>query len=541
MAQQNASYDIVIVGAGFSGIYLLHSLRKLGYTCRVYESGTDLGGVWHWNTYPGARVDSEASIYQFSIPEVWKSWSFSEKFPAAAEIREYFAHLDKVLDIKKDVEFSTTVTGAQFDREGTKRWSVELADGRVTSCRFFLLCAGFTTKRYTPNIPGLETFKGDIYHSANWPRKGVDVCGKKVAVLGTGATGVQIIQDWGKEEVESLTVFQRTPNLALPMQQKSYSREAQEALKAEAESIFQRRGRTFAGYLDDAHPKNTFDVSAEERDAYYESLYKAGGFSFLLGGYSDILIDEKANREAYNFWAKKTRARITDPQKRDVLAPLEPPHPIGVKRCSLEVDYFEQFNRPNVHLVNVREPGNNIAAIRPDGIETANGTLYRVDAIALATGFDNFTGSLTQIQGLRNTDGTTLAEEWDRNGAVLYLGMTRRGYPNMFLAYSLHGPTALSNGPTGIEFQGQWIADAIRKIDESGLGYVEPTEGAEVAWKAQVDMIANMTLFPQADSPYMGSNIPGKRKEMLNWPGGIPMYEELCRKALESWDGFTVV
>lgn len=532
------SYDVVIVGAGFSGVYLLHSLRKLGYSCRVYESGTDLGGVWHWNRYPGARVDSEGSIYQYSIPEAWQTWSFEEKFPAAQEIRDYFAHIDKTLDIKKDVEFSTTVTGAQFDKDESKKWRVETKDGRVTTCRFLLLCVGFASQRYEPSIPGLETFRGDVYHSSSWPKDGVDVRGKKLAVIGTGASGVQIIQDLAKK-AESMVVFQRTPNIALPMQQKTFSQKDIEDLRARHSTLFETCKHTFGGYLDDAHPAKTFDIPAEEREAYYESLMQKGGFSFLLGAFSDFLTDAEANRDAYNYWAKRTRARITDPRKRDLLAPLEQPHPVAAKRCSLEHDYFEQFNRPNVDLVNLREPGQAIVSITPEGVKTGNGTVYAVDAIALATGFNSYTGSLTQIKGLKNTSGTTLAEEWGQDAGVkTYLGMTRKGYPNMFLAYAVHGPTALSNGPTSIELQARWIVDAIRKIDESGLSYIEPTAEAEDSWKAQINAIADMTLFPKADSWYMGANIPGKKREMLNWPGGLPMYEELSWKALEGWEGF---
>ncbi|KAL4884783.1 hypothetical protein BJY04DRAFT_170473 [Aspergillus karnatakaensis] len=539
MISASPSYDVVIVGAGFSGIYLLHRLRSLGYACRIFEAGDDLGGVWHWNTYPGVRVDAEAAIYQLSFPEAWKDWSFSEKYPSGKELQDYFAHLDKTLDIKKDVNFNTTVTGAQFDKHGAKRWAVETGDGRITTSRFLLLGVGFAAKRYTPDIPGLDTFIGEVYHSSFWPKGNVDVQDKKVAVIGTGASGVQIVQEWGKE-AESLSVFQRTPNLALPMQQRAFSSQDQQELKVRQESIFQDRELDFGGYLCPPTPAKTFDVSAEEREAHWESLFQKGGFSFLLSGYSDVLVDEHANREAYNFWAKKTRARIVDPRKKDILAPLEQLHPIGAKRSSYEQDYFEQFNRSNVDVVNLREPGHAIAAIRPEGIELENGTVHSVDIIAFATGFDGVTGSMTSIPNLRNTSGVTLAEEW-KDGARTYLGMTRKGYPNMFFTYGAQAPGALSNGPTSIEMQGRWILDAIQKIDESGLTYIEPTDEAESGWKALINQITDMTLFPKADSWYMGANIPGKKREMLNFPGGLPLYEQLCRKTLDNWDGFVTV
>ncbi|KAL4762852.1 flavin-containing monooxygenase [Aspergillus foveolatus] len=375
MPSQRPSYDVVIIGAGFSGIYLLHNLRKLGYTVRVYETGSDLGGVWHWNKGLGDVV------------------VLTEKYPSADELRGYFAHLERVLGVKKDIEFGRTVTGAWFDKaaEGKRKWTVETDDGRVTQCQLLLSCVGLMTERYVPDIPGLETFQGRICHSASWPKGAVDVAGKKAAVM------------------------------------------------------------------EQAH---------------------------------------QANREVYDFWVKKTRARINDARLQKILAPDEPPHPINTKRSSMENDYFEQFNKPNVHLVNLREPGCVIAAIKPDGLVLQNGTFYPLDVIALATGFNSYTGSLTQIPRLRNTSGITLAEEWAQDGASSYLGLARRGYPNMFLCYALHGPSALSSGPVSIELQARWIIEAIRKIDEPGLTYIEPTEEAEKTWKATINQITEMTLFP---------------------------------------------
>ncbi|PYH44653.1 flavin-containing monooxygenase [Aspergillus saccharolyticus JOP 1030-1] len=520
-----STYDIVIIGAGFSGINLLYHLRKLGYSCRIYESGTDLGGTWHWNTYPGCRT-----------------WSFREKYPSADESRAYFAHVEKVLDIKKDVDFETSVTGAWYDVNagGKRKWRVETSTGKPTHCRFLISCVGTGAERYLPDFSGLETFTGDVCHSACWPKDGIQVAGKKVAVIGTGASGVQIVQSWAKE-AESLVVFQRTPNLALPMQQETLSPETQKALKEDAPRIFAQREKTLSGLLEQPDPRATFDVTFEEREAFYQALYTIGGFSFLLSSFSDLMVDEKANRAAYDFWAKRTRARITDPRKRDLLAPLEPPHPIGSKRSCYEQDYFEMLDRPNVELVNLREPGRAIAAIKPDGIETADGTFYRVDVIALATGFNSVTGSLTRISGLRNTSGTTLADEWKIDGASSYLGMTRKGYPNMFLCYAVHGPTFLSNGPASIEIQSRWIVDAIRKMDETGLISVEPTEEAEKNWKTTVNTFTDMTLLGKADSWWVGANIPGKKREMLAFPGGLPLYEDICRQALQNWDGFVTL
>ncbi|KAL4941656.1 hypothetical protein BDV06DRAFT_212500 [Aspergillus oleicola] len=362
----NPIYDIIIVGAGFPGIYLLHHLRKLRYNYRIYESGTDL-----------ARVDSEGWIYQ--------------KYHSTGAIRKYFAHMDKLLDIKKDVEFPTTVTGAQFDKDGSNMW------------------------------------KG-----------GVDVRGKKVAVTLA-------------KEVGSMTVFQRTPNLAVPMQQRPLSAEEQGEIKSKLSFIFKARTQNYGGYLDESNPAKTFDVPAEEREPFYESLLQRGGFAFLLGGYSDLLIDGAANHEAYKYWAKKTRARITDPRKRDILAPLKQYHPIGAKRCSMETDYFEQYNCDNVDVVGLRSPG---------------------------TPSQFYTGSFTLISNLRNTDRITL-EEWARGGATSYLGMTRKGYP------TFSSRTACT------------MVNAVQKVDTQELKYIEPKLRAEQAWKAQINAIVDMTLSEQ--------------------------------------------
>ncbi|KAL2012971.1 hypothetical protein VTN00DRAFT_496 [Thermoascus crustaceus] len=527
-------YDALIVGAGFGGIFLLHNLRKLGYDVKIYESGTDLGGTWHWNCYPGARVDSEIPVYEYSMPEVWKDWTWTEKYPGWEELRKYFDHVDKVLDIRKDVEFKTKVVGAQFKLDENK-WHVETEDGRTTKCRFFLVCSGFAAKRYIPDFKGLDTFKGTIYHSAFWPDTGVDVKGKRVAIIGTGSTGVQIIQEWAKE-ADFTTVFQRTPNLALPMNQKKLTPEEQNAKKSTYPKFFEDRMKTFSGMRYDWYPKNTFDDTPEEREAFFEELWSRGGFEFWLATYRDMLFDLKANREAYNFWAKKTRARINDPRKKDILAPLEPFHPFGTKRPSLEQDFYEQFNKPNVDVVDVRN--NPIAEIKPDGIVTKDGSFYPTDIIALATGFDAVTGSMANM-GLRNIHGKALADEW-KDGANTYLGMTRTGYPNMFFLYGTHGPTAFANGPSAVELQGRWIVDAVHKIATSGIRSVNPTPEAEKQWKEKVNQLSDVTLFPLADSWYMGANLPGKKREQLNFAGGLPMYESITRKALNNWEGFTV-
>jgi cation diffusion facilitator CzcD-associated flavoprotein CzcO len=527
--------DILIVGAGFGGVYLLHQFRKLGYSVKVYEAGTDLGGIWHWNCYPGARVDSAVPVYEYSIPEVYKDWTWTEKYPGWAELRTYFDHVDKVLDIKKDVAFNSRVVGAEYDQSAAK-WTVQTEDGRTAYAKYFILATGFAAKRHFPDWPGMDTFKGTIHHSSFWPNEGVEVRGKKVGVVGTGSTGVQIAQECAPDALE-LTVFQRTPNLALPMRQGSISKEEQQAAKSGYPQFFKDRLSTFAGFPYDFVPRKTFDDSPEEREAFFEHLWQNGGFEFWLGTYKDMLFDMKANRAAYDFWCKKTRARINDPKIRDIMAPLEPPHPFGTKRPSLEQNFYEQFNRPNVHVCDIT--ANPVREVVPEGIITQDGKLHELDIIALATGFDSVTGGMKNM-GLKDIHGTTLADSW-ANGTYSYLGMTRAGYPNMFFLYGPQGPTAFSNGPTCVEVQGDWIITAIRRMHEEGIKSIEAQKEAEDQYRMKIKELNDKTLFPLTKSWYMGANIPGKTIEPLNWPGGMMAYEKETSAALDGWKGYTVV
>lgn len=531
----NLDVDVLIVGAGFGGVFLLHQLRKLGLNAVIYEAGNDLGGTWRWNNYPGARVDSEVPEYEYSIPEVWKDWTWTTNYPNYKEIRAYFAHIDKVLDIKKDCAFGSVVVGAEFNEEEGK-WTVKTADDRTAKSKFLVVAAGFAAKRYVPDFKGLDSFKGIIHHSSFWPEEGVDVRGKRCAVIGTGASGVQIAQEWGPV-VGSLKVFQRTPNLAIPMNRRELTREEQQNAKAFYPRLYELRERCFGGFLYSWNEKSTFEDNEEEQEALYQKLWDEGGFLFWIGNYKDMLLDPKANRRAYDFWAKKVRARIGDPAKRDLLAPLEPPHPFGVKRPCLERNYFEQFNRENVDIVDVNKTP--IAEFTPTGILTSDGTLHEFDVIAIATGFDIVTGGMTHM-GLRSVNGTLLEDEW-KQSANTYLGTTVSGYPNMFHLYGPHGPTLLSNGPSSVEVQGRWIVDAIKKINREGIKYINPTAEASKEWKAKINELSNATLFPTTRSTYMGGNFPGKAFEQTNWTGGIPAYKEELRAVLPTLKGFKVV
>jgi cation diffusion facilitator CzcD-associated flavoprotein CzcO len=335
----NLEVDVLIVGAGFGGAYLLYEMRKAGFKTVLYDAGTSFGGTWRWNVYPGARVDSEVPIYQLSIPEVYKTWTWTTNYPDWRELQAYFDHLDKVCSLSKDCAFESVVTSSEFDTD-TGKWTVKTADGRTAMARYLIIAAGFAAKRYIPDYPSMQKFKGTMHHSSFWPPEGVDADGKRVAVIGTGASGVQIISEWGPS-IGHMTVFQRTPNLALPMGRRNMTKAEQEALYPVYDELLRMREANFAGFTYDFEERNTFEDSPEEREAVYERLWKKAGFGLWLGSHKDYFFDEKANRCVYDFWRKKQYPRVKNPEKRALLLPEEPPHPFGVKRPCLEQNYYE--------------------------------------------------------------------------------------------------------------------------------------------------------------------------------------------------------
>ncbi|PON22632.1 hypothetical protein TGAM01_v208521 [Trichoderma gamsii] len=527
--------DALVVGAGFAGIFMLKTLRDLGLKTYIFEAGNDIGGTWRWNCYPGAGVDSEVPEYEFSWPEVWKSWNWSSNYPNYEELRAYFDHVDKVIGVKKDCAFNTVVVGAHFDLDAGK-WIIRTEDGRTTKAKYLILGTGFSAKRYIPDWPGIDKFKGTIHHSSFWPEEKISVKGKKCAVIGTGASGVQLVQAWGPEAGE-LKVFQRTPNLTIPLLKRDLTSEEQERTKRYYPELFRYRETSFAGFTYDWAEKNTFDDTAEDREAFYEEMWNRGGFRFWLAVYKDNLFNAEANKESYDFWAKKIRDRMEDPKKRDILAPLTMPHFFGIKRPCLEYNYYEQFNRPNVDVVDIKN--NAIKEFDETGIILEDGTHHELDVIAVATGFDTVTGAMTQL-GLESLSKTKLEEEWI-SGAETYLGLTVSGYPNMFFLYGAQAPTLFSNGPTTIEVQGRWIADCIHKMQLKDIKYINAKHAASVAWKKNIVDLTNEMLVPTVKSTYMGGSDPKKIFEPVCYPSGIPKYAKDIRKALDDMSGFEVV
>ncbi|KAL3442011.1 hypothetical protein BJX65DRAFT_321794 [Aspergillus insuetus] len=491
--------DALIIGAGFSGIYLLHKLRdELKLNVKIFEAENSIGGTWNKNRYPGARVDCPIPLYAYWSPEVFESWTWTELYPGQKEIKAYFDYVDRVWDVSKDSFLNSRVNDASFD-DSLRKWTVRTTDGKVVTVKYLLVA--------------------EPYHSAHWPEDiELDVKGKRIAVIGTGSTGVQIFQEWAKF-AEEATLFQRTPNLCLPMRQKKLSAEEQTNDKSDYPDYLAECATTFSGLEYQPFPKNTFDGTEEEIEAYWENLYDLGGF---------------------RFWQKKLPGLYHQPRGESGSVQLlgSQDAPFGAARAaasirckepSLEQDFYEQFNKPNVHIVDTnRHP---VVELTPTGIATADGKVHQVDVIAVATDFDAVTGGLLQL-GLKDVNGVGLEERW-KDGMSTYLGMAISGFPNMFLSYSLQAPTAFANGQTLIEFQGDWIASCIRKMETESIRSITATPEAESGWSDEVNTVANMTLLPLSKSWYMGSSIPGKPVQSLIYVGGLPTYRQRCAKVLE--------
>ncbi|KAF2638692.1 FAD/NAD(P)-binding domain-containing protein [Massarina eburnea CBS 473.64] len=530
--------DVLCIGAGFAGCYLLHTLRNAGFRTKIIEAGSDYGGVWHWNSYPGARVDSQWPVYALGIPEVYENWTWSEQYPGERELKEYFRFVGDRLDLRRDTEFGKKVVSAEWDEE-MMGWKVKCDDGFLVHAKFLVAGIGFAAKRYFPPWDGLGSFRGVMHHSSFWPREGVDVKGKRVAVVGTGATGLQIIQEWAKEigEEGRLTVFQRTPNIACPMRQKKISKEEDAEMKKRLAEVMKQRLDTEAGFLYTSSELKMADHTVEEREKFFEDLWEMGGFRFFSNTYSDLLVNRETNSAAYDFWARKIRARVHDARKRDLLAPLTPLHVFCGKRPSLEQDYYEQYNKANVDIVNTRETP--IANIVQEGVRTEDGTVHEFDIIALATGFDFVTGGLKDID-IRGSNGELLRDKWDK-GTLTHLGMTTSSFPNFFFLYGPQGPTAHSNGPSCVEPQADWISDVLRQMRDEGSVKIDAMPEAELEWKQLVYEKSASSLRNTVLSPYNGGNIPGKPIEALCYCGGLPDY--LCRIGEardQGMKGFTV-
>ncbi|KAA8645396.1 hypothetical protein EYZ11_000413 [Aspergillus tanneri] len=527
------SYDVLIIGAGFSGLYALYKFRTAGLRVRIFEAGDDIGGVWHWNRYPGARVDSEWPLYQLSVPDVWRDFNFSQRFPDHNEIRRYFAHVDRVLELKKDIQFQARVHSATWD-DDTAIWTIRSESGHIAVARHLCLFTGLLHRAHKPDFPGLDIYQGQIIHSSAWPDS-LDLSGKKVAVIGTGATGVQIIQELSKQ-VNQLTVFLRRPSTCFPMGNRPLTTAENDAWRPYFHVMHSAARNSHGGFPSVPPTREINDITIEELEAFFEEIWQAGGFNFFSRNFPSAFVDRDANRIVYDFWARKVRERIQDPVKRDLMAPLEPVYPILTRRTPLEQDFYESIDRKNVEVVGLRSTP--ISTFTEKGVRTDDGMLREFDYLVMATGFDSFTGSISEMN-IQGRNGANLNQIW-KEGVRTYLGMTVHGFPNCFLSYSPHAPTPLSNGPTILQCQVDFIVDAITKMEKDNLRSIEPTVEAETQWRETILNAAEKTLFLETDSWWIAANIPGKKKEMLTYLGGINQYEKECRETLDKWTGFVV-
>lgn len=524
--------DAVVVGAGFSGLYMLYRLRELGLATRVFEAGGDVGGTWYWNRYPGARCDSESHVYCYSFSkELLQEWEWSERYPAQPEILRYLQHVADRFDLRRDIQFNTRVTAAAWDEE-RGLWEIRTDDGAVTTARFFITAVGCLSTAHIPEFPGLDSFRGKWYHTGHWPHEKVDFTGQRVGLIGTGATGIQVLPEVAKEAAH-VYVFQRTPNYAIPGRNRPLDPEFVREVKEKYDEIWEAARRSLAGFAITPPDRSAMAVSPEERQRIFEEAWEKGGFGFLFT-FNDLTLSQASNDAAAEFIRAKIREIVKDPQVAERLAPYD--HPFGTKRPPLEHGYYEAFNRDNVTLVDVRRAP--IVAVTPTGLRTAEAE-YELDALIFATGFDAMTGSLLRID-IRGRGGLPLREKW-AEGPRTYLGLATAGFPNLFMITGPQSPSVLSNMPVSIEQHVEWIAGCIRYMLERDLQIIEAEVQAEENWVKHVTEVAEQTLYPKANSWYVGANIPGKPRIFYPYVGGVGTYRQICDDVAEKgYEGFTL-
>lgn len=523
--------DVLVIGSGFSGMYILHQLlKRQKYKVKLVDDGEGPGGTWDKNHYPGARVDSPIWVYQFTDRDLYTNWSFTEKYPGHEELKAYFRFVADQWNLWPHMSFRERVMSSTWD-ERKCVWHVRTSSGETISTRYLVCAMGSTTQPLDPRslFQGVDRFRGEIHHSARWPRgKSVSsLKGKRVGVIGTGASGVQIIQEVALV-ADHLAVFQRTPNLALPMRQERFTRREYELIKQLMPASMERSRQTFGGFDYDLIFKPWREIPENEFRKILMDNWEEGGFKFWLGAPLDLFFDEECNRIHYNIWRDQTRRRIKKDELAEILAPTNPPHPFGVKRPCLEQWYFEVFNQDNVTLVDVNSDP--ITTFTERGIATRSKE-HELDVVICAVGFDNNTGTMTSID-IRNADETTIADVW-KEEYIDYLGKMVPGFPNLFYTYGLHAPTAFLNGPTAAELEGDWVVHVISELTERGIDRVEPTLEASKAWHQHVLDLAAPSLFYKAKSWYIGANVPGKRVEMLQYLGGAPTYRQKLWEEVE--------
>jgi cyclohexanone monooxygenase len=532
VTETKTEIDVVVVGAGFGGLYALHKLRGLGFSARAFEAGSDVGGTWFWNRYPGCRCDVESVDYSYSFDnDLEQEWDWSERYATQPEILAYLNHVADRFDLRRDITFDTRVTSAHFD-EDTGRWTIATDTGPSVSARWCVMAAGCLSVPNTPDYPGIDRYVGRRYHTAQWPHEGVDFTGQRVAVIGTGSSAIQsipLIADQARE----LVVFQRTANFTVP----AHNHPLDPDYLADWKGRYpEHRAENRAGFIGthiQPNDKAMAVCTEEERRAALEERWEKGGVG-LLGAFPDALFNREANEAVAEFVRSKIRSAVADPDVAEALSPRD--HAIGSKRLCVDTDYYATYNRDNVRLVDLKATP--IEEFTVSGIRTAAET-FTFDSVVFATGFDAISGALLAID-IRGRSGRTLRDEWSA-GPRAYLGVAAAGFPNLFMVTGPGSPSVLSNMAVSIEQHVDWIADCIAFAHQEGCATVEATDDAQDRWMDQVEMVANLTVLPSGRSWYTGANIAGKARSFPIFLGGVGTYRQICDDiAAKRYEGFAL-
>lgn len=522
--------DVVVVGAGFSGLYLLYRLRKAGFSTRVFERGGGVGGTWYWNRYPGARCDVESLQYSYSFDEqLQQDWHWPEKFSAQPDILAYANYVADRFDLKKDIEFNVEVKGSWFD-ENSNRWKITTNTGEDINSQYFIMATGCISTTQIPNIKGLSDYVGNTFHTGDWPHKEVDFSGQSIAVIGTGSSGIQSIPVLAKQ-AKKLTVFQRTPNYSIPSQNERMTKKYERSWK----DVYSERRKEMRysahGSLKDLNDVPALSVDKDQRQELYAKRWAIGGTGFL-GSFNDLLTSADANYTAAEYVRQQIKKVVNDKETAEILCPRS--YPIGTKRICIDTGYFETYNRENVKLVDISKKP--IQRLVTDGIIVDN-QLYSFDSIIFATGFDAMTGSLFNVD-IKGRDGLALKDKWNA-GPKTYLGLMSASFPNLFMITGPGSPSVKSNMIMSIEQHVDLVTETLLTMRSKGLSVVEPELEAENKWVDHVQEVANKTLFPQANSWYMGANIPGKPRLFMPYIGGVGAYRQICEEIVaNNYRGF---
>ena len=528
-----AAFDAIVVGAGFAGLYQLHSLRRAGFTARVLEAGDGIGGTWFWNRYPGARCDIESLDYSYSFSkELEQEWVWTERYAPQGEILAYIEHVADRFDLRRDIQLQTRVTAARFD-EADDRWLVTTEAGECFSARYCIMATGCLSIPQAPKFPGLERFEGSWHHSSDWPRQGVDFSGKRVGVIGTGSSGVQMIPVIA-ESAAQLTVFQRTANFSVPAQNEPLTPEVLAEVKQNYDARRARAREAVTGHYLISNDKSALEVDDAERREQFEWRWRGAGGGFrMLRAFNDLLVNKQSNELAAQYVRGKIRDIVRDPATAELLCPRDD-LPFGTKRLCVDTNYYDTFNRPNVSLVDVRSDP--IVEVTPTGLRTGTRE-FPLDVIVFATGFDAMTGALKSID-IVGRGGRSLRDKW-ADGPLTYLGLAVSGFPNLFVLAGPGSPSVLSNMVLSIELHVDWVTRCIDEMRSKGLTRVEAEQASEDQWVAHVNEVAARTLYPTANSWYMGANIPGKPRVFMPYVAGVPAYRKIVETVTaKGYEGF---